>query len=64
MAQNDNIYQSLLNSTISHLSRINELKKQLSTLQIEIERKEKELLDANKEIKKLKEQQDSEHPAN
>jgi predicted nucleic acid-binding Zn-ribbon protein len=55
MAQNDNIYQSLLKSTISHLDRINELKKQVAELQIEVERKENELLAAKREIKKLKE---------
>ena len=53
MAKNDQIYESLLTSTISNLDKINELEKQLSDAQAALEKKDSELLSAKKEIKKL-----------
>lgn len=53
MSQDVNVHQSLQTITISYLQEISDLKKEISTLQLEVERKENELAKAKLKIGNL-----------
>lgn len=56
MAQEKDIFQSLRYNTISCLISITDLKKEISNLQVEIERKDNELISIKRKNQKLEEQ--------
>lgn len=56
MAQNTNIHQSIEEITVSYLKEISGLKKELSDLQLKVEKKENELSKAKLRIGELEAQ--------
>jgi|GEM_PF-6991722 hypothetical protein len=56
MANNNDTLQAIKKATISHLAEIRALKQKLIDFQNQVEQKDNELIKAQKEIIKLKEQ--------